>query len=280
MAAKLKEVVEHCANIGLRPTIITHGQNCDERKIRTLEDAGLNDWLISLHGLGDAHDKAVVDRKGNGEGGFERLTTNLGLMQRPTRFNTTLQVHNYKILPEMAKWLAQERAPTVWNLIQFNPFRAWDGLDTIDFQVKMTDMAPYIGKAVETAEAAGFEVNVRYFSFCVAAEHGFEKNCINYYQTQFDPHEWALEASNRLHIDEVRKLGGAKRTRQMYCDAIREQRMNPKCGDCRFNAICEGPTPQYQRRFGTEELRPVAGPVIDDAIWFEHDGNSWPRQAS
>jgi sulfatase maturation enzyme AslB (radical SAM superfamily) len=221
----------------------------------------------------------VVDRKGNGAGGFDRLTTNLNLMQRPTRFNTTLQIHNYEILPDLARWLAQERDPTVWNLIQFNPFRAWDGLETIDFQVKMTDMAPHIGEAVQIAEAAGFEVNVRYFSFCVAAEHGFEKNCINYYQTQFDPHEWALEATNLSPMDEVRRLGAAT-ARQLGCDAIRDQRMNPKCSECRFTSICEGPTPQYQRRYGTDELRPVRGPPVRDPIWFERNGNSWPRRAS
>ena len=39
------KVVEHCANIGLRPTIITHGQT--EKKVKEIEDAGLDDWPMT-----------------------------------------------------------------------------------------------------------------------------------------------------------------------------------------------------------------------------------------
>ncbi len=274
---KLAQVVEHCANIGLRPTLISHGQNCSEKKVREVEEAGLDDWLISLHGMGDAHDSAVVDRKGNGEGGFKRLLAGLSHMERPVRFNTTLQSHNFKILPEMAQWLADNREPTAWNMIQFNPFGAWDGMDTIDFQVKMAELAPFVGKAVEIAESAGFEVNVRYFPFCVASEFGFDKNCINYYQTQYDPWEWGLEATQRMKQLDIHELGGAEKVRRMICDEIRESRMNPVCAPCKFSKICEGPTSQYQRRYGLDELKPASGAPVDEVTWFEHKGNTWPK---
>jgi MoaA/NifB/PqqE/SkfB family radical SAM enzyme len=238
----LHKVVEHCADIGLKPTIITHAQNCTEKKVRQIEDAGLDDWLISLHGIGDNHDKAVVSKRGDGTGGFERLSNALGHMKRPTRFNSTLQIHNYDVLPQIAQWLSDNQEPTAWNLIQFNPFNAWDGKETIDFQVPMSKLGTKLAKAIEIAENAGFEVNVRYFPFCVAAQYGFEKNCINYYQTQYDPWEWGLEATQRRRKQEILRHGGSVKTRRLICDTIRDNRMNEKCKTCRFSSICEGPT--------------------------------------
>lgn len=274
---KLEKVVEHCANIGLRPTIISHGQNCTEQKVKALEDAGLDDWLISLHGLGANHDSAVVNKKGDGTGGFEKLVQGLSYMKRPVRFNSTLQKHNYTILPDMARWLRDNREPTCWNMIQFNPFNSWESREEIDFQVSMSELGPKIAEAIEIAETAGFEVNVRYFPFCIAAKYGFEKNCINYYQTQYDPWEWGLEATQRRTKDDITRHGGTEIMRRLICDNIRQSRMNPMCQTCRFSSICEGPTIQYQKRYGVGELQPGHGTPITDVTYFEKYGNTWQK---
>jgi len=42
--------------------------------VKGLEDAGLEDWLISLHGMEQGHENTVVDHRGNGGGGWKRLT--------------------------------------------------------------------------------------------------------------------------------------------------------------------------------------------------------------
>jgi MoaA/NifB/PqqE/SkfB family radical SAM enzyme len=269
---RLVEIVEHCANIGLRPTIITHGQNSTQKRVRAIEDAGLDDWLISLHGLAKDHDTAVLDRHGRGEGGWERTIEGLGHMRRPVRYNTTLQDFNYRGLPELARWLADHQPPTAWNMIQFNPFHAWNAREVIDFQVPMSALAPMVAEATQIAEAAGWEVNVRYFPFCVAARFGFERNCINYYQTQYDPWEWGLEATNRHTKREIDEAGGAEALRRRICDGLREARMNPVCGRCRYTQICEGPTDQYQKRFGLEELQPIEGTPVTDVLHFERSG--------
>jgi sulfatase maturation enzyme AslB (radical SAM superfamily) len=167
------------------PTLITHGQNNTPELVKGIEGAGLEDWLISLHGLENGHEQTVVDHKGAGAGGFARLTENLKHCQRPVRFNTTVQNFNFHELPQLARWLADNQKATVWNMIQFNPFYAWAGKEVIEFQSPMSEIAPYIGEAVQIAERAGWEVNVRYFPFCIAAEYGFARNCINFYQTQY-----------------------------------------------------------------------------------------------
>lgn len=266
---QLETLVRHCRNIGLLPTIITHGQNNTAALVAGVEDAGLEDWLISLHGMKAGHEATVVNHAGKGEGGWDRLVANLAHCTRPVRFNTTLQNFNYREVPDLARWLADHRAPTVWNMIQFNPFYAWHERPEIDFQATMTEMGPFVGEAVRIAEAAGWEVNVRYWPFCVAAQFGFERNCINFYQTQYDPWEWGLEATEGYPRAAIEQLGGVEAARRAHCDRIARSRANAKCNACALRAICEGPPTQYQQRYGVDELTPYTGAPVTDVLHFE-----------
>jgi MoaA/NifB/PqqE/SkfB family radical SAM enzyme len=267
--------LSHCAKIGLKPSIITHGQNNTEAMVKGIEDAGLDDWLLSMHGLREGHDAAVLDKKGNGAGGWDKLVAGIKYMRRPVRFNTTLQAYNYKELPELAQWLVDNQKPTVWNMIQFNPFHAWGNKEVIEFQVLMSELGPYIQNALEKVESAGWEVNVRYFPFCVASDFGFERNCINYYQTQYDPHEWGLEATSRLSKGQIMNNGGVEVVRRILADGVKKERVNDICKLCRFSPICEGPTPQYLQRYGLREIHPSAGEPVTDITYFEHPNHEW-----
>lgn len=265
----LEKLVNHCSSIGLKPTIITHGQNNTPELVKGVEDAGLEDWLISLHGMKQGHELTVVNHKGNGQGGFDKLVANLKNCTKPVRFNTTLQNFNYKELPQLAIWLRDNQPATVWNMIQFNPFYAWAGKEVIEFQEKMSVMAEYVAKAIQIAEKAGWEVNVRYWPFCVAKQWGFAKNCINFYQTQYDPWEWSLCATNRAPMDVVKEIGGQEAANRLFCDEIAKRRNNPKCDNCAMRPICEGPTEQYQKRYGIDELIPFEGELVTDISYFE-----------
>lgn len=273
---QLEALINHCAAIGLKPTIITHGQNNTEALVKGVEAAGLEDWLISMHGMADGHEQTVVDHSGKGDGGWGRLVNGLRFIQRPVRFNTTLQNFNYQELPALARWLTEHMPPTVWNLIQFNPFFAWGDKEVIEFQTRMTDLALYIAEAINIAEGAGWEVNARYFPYCVAAEYGFARNCVNFYGTQYDPWEWCLVATNRMPVSNVNQLGGLEAARRWTVDqSIAPTRANEKCNACRFHGICEGIPEQYQKRYGLDELKPVSGESVTDIGYFER-GGLWP----
>lgn len=269
---QLEKLVRHCANIGLAPTIITHGQNNTEALVKGVEDSGLEDWLISLHGLEAGHDLAVINHHGSGAGGWQRLVENLAHCTRPVRFNTTVQNFNYQELPGLARWLRDNRPATVWNMINFNPFFAWEGKEVIEFQTRLSDLAPYIGEAVSIAEAAGWEVNVRYFPFCVAAPHGFARNCVTFYGTQYDSWEWGLEATNGLSMTQVKRVGGTAAARRAVCNGIGAARANDVCASCRFNPICESVPKQYQERYGLSEFTPAIGLPIKSPTYFEIGG--------
>lgn len=270
---QLEALVAHCAHIGLKPTIITHGQNNTAELTAGVEGAGLEDWLISLHGMQAGHESTVVDHQGKGDGGFRRLVDGLRHCRRPVRFNFTAQNFNYRELPELARWLVEHQAPTTWNIIRFNPFFAWHERPEIDFQEKQSVMAPYVGEAVAIAEAAGWEVNCRYFEPCVAAPHGFAKNCVGFYQTQYDAWEWSLSATNRTPAALAAQVGGWHAANLLHCDQIADMRANEKCGQCRFyKTVCEGPPDQYQDRYGVEEFTPSIGEPVTDPTYFARGG--------
>jgi pyruvate-formate lyase-activating enzyme len=267
----IRALVQHCAHIGLEPTIITHGQNSTPDMVDGIEAAGLEYWKVSLHGLQTGHNAAVQR-----DDAWQRLVGNLRNYHRPVHFNTTVLKDNAAELPALARFLIDAQPPTVWNLITFNPFWDWQGQEHIEFQVQYTTAAPYYAEAITLAQRAGWEVNARYFPPCVAAQQGFEANCIDFYGTQWDPWEWDLLATNRAPMPVRGGLGeysaAVVLARRELCDQIARSRANERCDTCRFHPICEGPTEQYQRQYGLDELRPATGDPVHDILYFERGG--------
>jgi len=269
------DLVAHCSRIGLKPTLISHGQNNRDdftlgRKrplYQELESAGLDDWLISLHGGSSASHDAVLCQ----EGSFTRLIHGLNLVKRPVRFNTTLQSTNYKDLPVN---VLIDRPPTVWNAIMFNPFFYWADKvkQEIDFQVSYTEAGPYLAKAIQALESSGWEVNVRYWPLCIAKEYGFEKNVCGYHQVPFDPWEWRLNVTARTPLESIKEDGGwygAERKRASQWMAGRD---NEKCAHCVYREICDKPPTQYQAKYGYDEIVPITdGDVVEDPLHFQRE---------
>jgi len=269
------DLVAHCARIGLKPTIITHGQNNREdfklgRKrplYQDIEDAGLEDWLISLHGgSAESHDKIL-----GSAGSFKRLVENLDNVKRPVRFNSTIVDTNFRDLPVN---ILKNRPPTVYNMIAFNPFHAWHektGMKEIDFQAQYQDSAPYVAKAVETLEAIGWEVNVRYFPMCIAEKYGFAQNVSGYHQVPYDPWEWRLNVTGRTPMEKIEQQGGWLAAERNAGLAWMKDRQNKTCGQCANKMICDAPQLQYQKKYGLGELIPTIGETRIDPLHFQNE---------
>jgi len=266
-------LVRHCANIGLRPTIITHAQLLrDDWKLgyerplyQEIEDAGLDDWLVSLHGGSAASHDAFLGK----EGSFDRLLVGINNVTRPVRFNTTLVDWNYKDLPVD---VLLDRPPTVWNAINWNPFHFWstDGArEVIDFQATYREIAPYLARAIEQLEPAGWEVNVRYWPLCIAEEFGFAENVSGFHQVPFDPWEWRLCVTNRVPTPAIDQMGGWYEAERAAATATTKPRANATCSACRYQNVCDKPPQQYQAKYGIDELRPTLGELESDPLVFQ-----------
>src|SRR5262249_18380489 len=111
----------HAATMGLRPTIITHGMPLAALdRARAFADAGIHDFLVSIHGVGET----VRQIHGRGRDNFARQLAaldNLRTLGVPFRFNVTMVRDNLTELEAIAE-LAGTTGARVVNFLTFNPY--------------------------------------------------------------------------------------------------------------------------------------------------------------
>ena len=98
----INELVRHCRDIGLMPTLITNAITLgDLRRCVALKEAGIRDLLVSVQGLGDTYD-SIVGVKGAAvkqRSGLENIIE-AGI---PVRFNSVLSKPVLPQLEDIAK---------------------------------------------------------------------------------------------------------------------------------------------------------------------------------
>ena len=304
----IKEMIRHCNKIDLKPTIITNAQI--PKVFPELITLGLEDLLISIHGTQEDHDKAV----GKSDA-FKRVCETIETLKNINftfRTNTTITQHNFRNLPKLAKFLKRIE-PRIANFIIFNPHEGtlWARQFNVKFQVKYTEIAPYLKEAIDIMMRNGIWVNVRYFPVCLL--RGYEKHICNFHQWQYDPYEWEYKSSWNLskneqgrliveakkagtygHADEEklhnyltkREIRGSRKSGRNFLNRIYNhlrgrQKGNiftEKCKDCINFLICDGIYPQYARSFGVGEFKLLEDDIyIRDPLYYRRQDTRWAR---
>ncbi|NQT20568.1 MAG: radical SAM protein [Planctomycetes bacterium] len=280
----IHELVEHCASIGLMPTVITNGQRPDV--VAELLDAGLEDVLLSVHGYEQDCNLAM-----NKKDAYDRVKETIEVLtQRDFGFrtNTTLISHNYQNLPKMADELATLGA-RIANLISFNPHEGtdWASEENVEFQVPYSQLAPYAKQAIDRFTDAGVWANVRYFPLCQL--QGYEKHVCNFHQWQWDPYEWEYLSGYHMKKEDRKKIRRAIEKHRLFGNSpedmvhlwIAKHRscennvFFSSCEKCANRPICDGIYPQYVRRFGEEEFVPIEGDPITDPLYYRRLDTPW-----
>lgn len=186
------ELIRYCREIGLLPTLITNGILLERGgELEKYKEAGLRDFLVSLHGLDEVHDEVVGFK-----GAYAKISTaidGMGRLDIPFRFNCTMSKPVIGLLPDIAR-KAVETGALVVNYIAFNPFEDQEGdIRTHENVPKYSDIRPYLTEAMDILEEAGIEVNVRYIPLCMAEER-HRKNFYNFQQFPYDIHEWDYQS--------------------------------------------------------------------------------------
>lgn len=276
------EIVGHAAQIGLRPTVITHGMHlADLDRVTRYAEAGIHDFLVSIHGIGDT----VAEIHGRGTDNFAkqvRALDNLRTLGIPFRFNCTLVRDNLQELEAIAE-LAVEKGACVVNFLTFNPYFEWSADEEIKFQARHSEVAPRLARAIDHLVQAGVEANVRYMPLCQM--RGYEPHMYTGFQLPYDAHEWDYNSwydcghVGRQGAEWYREASARQRDRHHYAYA-------PGCQDCAAKGICDGFHAQYLARFGDDEAMPYSGPAIVDPCHFvgrqqkiEEPGMSEPGEA-
>lgn len=185
------ELVRYCREIGLIPTLITNGLVLSAPgQIEKYRDAGLRDFLVSLHGIGDIHDEVVRVK-----GAHKKIMAAIERMQAlkfPFRINCTMSKPVVPILPQVAEHAVTYGAYAV-NFIAFNPFGDQEGRRRSDTVARYSEVAEKLTEAMDLLDAAGIETNVRYLPLCMAEER-HRKNFYNFQQLTYDTHEWDFQS--------------------------------------------------------------------------------------
>jgi len=181
------ELISYCKEIGLEPTLITNGIILAKEEIaKKFKDAGIKDFLFSIHAIGETYDR-IVGLKGGNKKQMQALY-NLQKLEIPFRLNCTMTKEAVDQLEDIAT-LAIETGARAVNFITFNPFADQQGKRDLTDVPKYSDVAKNLDKALDKLEEAGIEVNVRYFPLCMVDEK-YRKNLYNFQQLPYDQHEW------------------------------------------------------------------------------------------
>jgi MoaA/NifB/PqqE/SkfB family radical SAM enzyme len=184
------ELVRYCRDIGLLPTLITNGIALAKmEKCLKFQEAGVRDFLFSVHGLGDTYDQIV----GNIPGASERQMQALGnclKLEIPVRFNCVLSKNIIPQLTDIAKLSVQNNVRVV-NFIAFNCFedQRLDGKRTDTNVPKYSEMIDPLHRAMDVLEDGDIECNVRYYPICLFADR-HRKSIYSFQQLPYDLHEW------------------------------------------------------------------------------------------
>ncbi|HEY2576891.1 MAG TPA: radical SAM protein [Streptosporangiaceae bacterium] len=271
------DIIGHAASIGLRPTVITHGMHlASPRRAAAFAAAGVHDFLVSIHGIGDTAG-AIHGRGKNNAARQMQALDNLRHLGVPFRFNVTMIRDNLTELEAIAQ-LAASKGARVVNFLTFNPYFEWERDIEIGFQARHSEIAPYLARAIDVCTAAGIEANVRYMPPCQLP--GYEPHVYTGFQLPYDAHEWDYNSWY-----DTGHPGSPSPAWYYQASRTQRERHNyqhvPACGQCALREICDGFHAQYTARWGGAKAVSYPGPLITDPRHFidHQDKNQYPVTA-
>lgn len=292
----LAELVRHASReLGLSARVITLGQllgasgkNQGESLLETLLEAGIADFLFSLHAADEA---TFHDFTG---GSFERLNRAMTALDRngvQYGANTVVFRGNTPILPDIAR-LSADHGVFQHNFILFNAYHAWSGsARAAGVQESYGAIAHGLGQAVDILTASGVAVNIRYAPLCAFAD--LRRHVVGVMGQQYDPYEWRNRACNpdrepaycaqavKIGPDGVRPEHAFAPMDETLANGVRLigkrgqgfKVFAQPCRDCAARTACDGLDRGYLELYGDAELKPFAaietrGPLLKDRLEY------------
>jgi len=295
----LIELIEYGKSLGFKSiSMITNAvKMADPAYTKKVVEAGVDDFLISIHGSNPSvHDK-VTEMPGSFQKAIDTVK-HLSNYDVKIRANCVISGFNYKTPVETLK-LYHELGIQTANFILFNPIVEADWKSAPELNVSYSDAAPYLKEAIDLYKDKIKKITVRYIPFCLMK--GYEKYITNMPQIQYDPDEWdylvrtgiregkflstaALWVGMLLYPMKGRLLSGGWNTFKheglKYFLQIKNKKMGSECKKCSYRLICDGLWRKYAEWKGFGELKAVEGPLIKDPTHFLKDNpNFFPLLA-
>jgi MoaA/NifB/PqqE/SkfB family radical SAM enzyme len=258
---QIAELVRYAHGGGLGVRIIT---SCiaPRATLEAVLEAGVDDWLVSMHGMAETHDRLVGHR-----GARQQQEQWLACMTRSC-VNFVIAKANQGEIAAFAQYVRQW-SPRIVNFINFNPHHQWKhNAESRKFVADLRIVEPQLSEAVDTLEAAGSGVNVRYYPTCRIRED--LRRCVcNDLHVAFDSGEWDYD---------LPKTFDAHRAWGIKTSNCTEEK-GPPCSECGLHGVCGGAnrywhtvaTELYGECLTPQELPAEAGP---DDFYFYRRSNA------
>lgn len=262
---KIFELIKYCSDIKLHPTCITHGLHLSDFNLaEKFKEAGINDFLISIHAIGEVSDRIFGLKNKNSVKKQIQAFDNLIKLEIPFRCNITITKLNLKQLSDIALTCI-DHGCLIINYIIFNPYFEWEKINDIWFQAEYNMIKSELEKAVNVCTRNNIEVNIRYLPICIMK--GREEFVYTNYQLPYDMHEWDFNSWYDLGFTE-----NLDKNDYFKLSEIQSQRFNYIKGSCCLNCsarnICDGFHAQYVNRWGFKDANPYSGELIKEPTFF------------
>ena len=200
--------------------------------------AGCNEFSPALHGS----TSRIHDSLTRAPGSFNQTVRgirNLKALGQHIITNSVVTKMNYKDLPALARLLVSLGVDQFqFAFMHINPVIAHDSSLIRKLVPRYQEAVPYMKRGIEIGEKAGIRVMVEATPYCFMK--GYEK----YVSEQYIPFSSVVDGKKEItDYGSYRKNIGKSK--------------GPKCSQCIYNGVCEGPWAEYPRIFGWSELKPV-----------------------
>lgn len=235
----LPQLVALAHELGYSPIQIqTNGRTLASRRYcKELVDAGATEFSPALHG----HHPALHDWLTRAPGSFFQTTRgirNVLEMGRTVLTNSVIVRANYHNLPQLARILVGLGVPQFQFAFVHPVGTAGQNITAVVPRMEM--MAPYLMRALQIGIDATRQVYSEAVPYCVLP--GYE-DCV---------------VESRIPRTRVVDAGVTVEDYRAY-RLDQGKLRGPRCPECRWYDVCEGPWREYPETYGFDEFVPVAG---------------------
>lgn len=253
---RVEELIQYLKNRNIKVCMITNGL-ISEKKLQSIIDAGVDEFLLSVHGTRDTHDTLTRCMGAHALQG--KTLEHLVKSNLPDgfRFNCVINKYNQHEIIAVAAYVSWWK-PTIANFINMNPHHSWanDEKGTKEVIADLRVVEPLLNQAIELLEDQNIGVNVRYYPMCRIDEK-YRKCICNDNMVMFDDKEWDYAVSPKTY--EKHRQWGINTSNNV------EEKGEPCCR-CDLQWICGGANKHFHRvsnQIYGEVLKPQTLPGID-----------------
>lgn len=242
--SQINELADYVRSENMKFSIITNG-NINVSRYEELYLHGLDHLHISLHGIGETLNN-IAGSKTN----FEKQDALIRYLDKnvlPWRSNTTIQLDNYKELPNLIDY-ASLFGCEHFVLLNFLPHYGWrDKVKDIAVHPKL--LKPYVEEAIDIALENNVMTTLRYFPMC-HLDPKYWKYVVNAFYVVYDPFEWCYGGvwPNAKKWDMIRNAKSINDVTR-----IKEE----PCANCKLLGHCAGWNRFYAEAFDGADLKAI-----------------------